>query len=132
MRKSNSVKILLMVSGVIGGAVGGALLVSPVAFEASAGIKLGDNISLLSEIRSSGGAILSTGFIVLWGAFVPKLRYVALLLSTSFYLSYGLSRVFSMVVDGLPNESLVVVTAFEIIIGTISFILFQKQKKIVN
>ncbi|VXC07470.1 conserved membrane hypothetical protein [Flavobacterium sp. 9AF] len=129
MKKNNSVQFFLMVSGIIGIVIGAALLFIPKPFEASAGINLGDNNSLLSEIRASGGMLFCTGILIFLGTFRPKLTNISLLLSTLFYLSYGLSRILSIIIDGMPDKTLVIATVFEIIIGIISFILFHKSNK---
>jgi hypothetical protein len=57
MRKLKLVKGLVVIAGMIGVTIGGALLFNPVAFEASAGISLEENINMLSEVRAPGGAL---------------------------------------------------------------------------
>jgi len=131
MKKSNLVNILLVGGGLIGIGVGSAQLFVPVAFEASAGIRLEDNISLLSEIRGTGGTLLVGGILIALGAFNSKMIFTSIVLSCLFYLSYGLSRIFSMVMDGIPTESLVIVTGLEIAIGLISlFVLYRFGKQL--
>jgi len=104
----------------------------PVTFESSAGIDLGDNSSLLSEIRAAGGTLLVAGVLILSGAFLPKLTSVSVVLSTLFYLSYGLSRLFSGLMDGIPSESLVIATVVEMVVGVLSLLAwyqFRKEKQ---
>lgn len=131
MEKSKLVKALLVVAGISGIVIGGALLFNPVAFEASAGISLGkENINLLSEVRAPGGALLAGGILILLGAFISKLTQTSVVLASLFYLSYGFSRILSMVVDGVPTTSLVMATVVEIIIGMLSVsILFAFRKQ---
>jgi hypothetical protein len=130
MAKSKLVKALLIVAGLSGIAVGGALLVAPVAFEASAGIRLEENVNMLSEVRAPGGALLAGGVLILLGAFIASLTYTSVLLASLFFLSYGLSRILSIVVDGIPTTSLVMATIAEIIIGILSIsILINFRKK---
>jgi hypothetical protein len=130
MEKSKLVKALLIVAGLSGIAVGGALLFQPVAFEASAGIHLGEDVNMLSEVRAPGGALLAGGVVIFLGAFIPTLTYTSVLLGTLFFLSYGLSRTFSMIVDGVPTTSLVMATVAEVVIGVLSIaILFNFRKK---
>ncbi|MCJ8290416.1 MAG: DUF4345 domain-containing protein [Crocinitomicaceae bacterium] len=127
----NLIKVLLVVSGLTGIIIGSGLLFAPVSFEASAGIDLGTNINLLSEVRAPGGALLVAGVLILLGAFMTKLAYTSVLLSSLIYLSYGFSRVFSMIVDGVPSESLVTATIVEIVVGGLSFLVlvnFQKNQ----
>ena len=129
MENSKLIQVLLIISGIIGIGIGSALLFAPVAFEASAGINLGEDINLLSEIRAPGGLLVSGGIIILLGAFIPKLRHTALVLSSLFYLSYGISRVLSLIVDGMPHSSLLFATAIEIVIGLLSLLVFVKFSK---
>ncbi len=74
---------------------------------------------MLNEIRASGGALLASGILIMSGAFVEKLAFTAVVVSTLLYLSYGLSRVMSMVIDGMPVESLVQAAAIEIVTGLV-------------
>lgn len=124
MEKSKLVKALLFVLGITGVGIGGALLFVPVAFEASAGIHLEQDVNLLSELRAPGGTLLITGILIMLGAFNPRMAFISILLSTLFYLSYGASRVFSILVDGIPNDSLVIATIIEIVIGSLSLFVF--------
>lgn len=131
MKKFRTVQILLVFAGIIGIGVGGAQLFIPVAFESSASINLGNNISLLSEIRAAGGTLLIAGIIIMAGAFIPQITYSSVALSALFYLSYGVSRMLSMSIDGMPSESLVMATVAEIIVGVFSLWVFaglQKEK----
>jgi hypothetical protein len=129
MGKSKLVKGLLVVAGLIGITIGGALLFDPVAFEASAGISLKEDINMLSEVRAPGGALLAGGILILLGAFISKLTYTSVLLASLFYLSYGFSRILGMIVDGVPTTSLVMATVIEIIIGVLSISIFFFRKK---
>lgn len=131
MKKSKFVKALLVISGITGICIGGAMLFAPVAFEASAGIILGNDVSLLSEIRAPGGTLLVAGVLILSGAFIPDMTYLSIILSCLFYLSYGLSRILSITFDGIPNKAIIIATTAEIILGLLSFFLmlkFQRQQ----
>lgn len=122
------IQSLLIIAGIIAIIVGGAMLFIPVAFEASAGIHLGENISLLSEVRAPGGTLLVAGILIMSGAFVAKMTHISILLSCLFYLSYGLSRVLGIMMDGVPSESLMIATVVEIIIGLVSLFLMIKLR----
>ena len=130
MEKSKLVKALLVIAGMSGIAIGGALLFSPIAFEASAGIHLEGNVNMLSEVRAPGGALLAGGILILLGAFISTLTETSVLLASLFYFSYGLSRILSMIMDGVPTTSLVMAAISEIIIGILSIlILFNFRNK---
>lgn len=132
MKTNVFVKTLLIISGIIGMGVGYALLFFPVAFEASAGITLGKDVNLLSEIRTPGGLLLAGGAIIFFGAFYSKLTYQSMLLSSLIYLSYGLARLVGIIMDGFPSESLMIAMIAELVIGLLSLfvsIRLSKQRK---
>ncbi len=129
MRDSKVLKTILIVAGVVGIIVGGANLFVPVAFNASSGIDLGDNISLINEMRASGGGLLLSSVVILMGVFVSRLAFTSTLLATMLYLGYGFSRVLSMVVDGMPSDDLVSVAIFEIFVGLVALLGLWKYTK---
>lgn len=126
MKNVNVIRTVLIIGGIIGIFVGGAQLLMPVTFQASAGIVLGDNVNLLSETRATGGTLLMAGIVIISGAFISGMMYISMVFSTLFYLSYGISRALSMLVDGMPGETLVIATIAEIIIGLISLYLMLR------
>ena len=119
----------MFISGLILAGVGGVIVFMPVAFYANNGIELGGNISLLSEIRASGSALLASGTLVMSGAFVAKLAFASAVVSSLVYLSYGLSRILSMAVDGMPAEGLVQAAALEIAIGLACVFALSKYRE---
>ena len=121
MTSTLTLKILLLAGGTIATGIGAALLLAPVWFQASAGITLGPDPNLLSEMRAQGAVLLGTGAIILAGAFVQSLAFTATLLATVFFLAYGLARTLGVVLDGLPGSSLVAATGIELVIGALSF-----------
>jgi len=117
MTNSRVLKTILFVSGLIATVVGGAILVMPVGFYALNGIEFTSDINLLNEIRAPGGALLASGILIMSGAFVAKLTFTATVLSIVLFLSYGLSRILSIAIDGMPVEGLVQAAVLEIVIG---------------
>ena len=110
-------RILLGASGVILLLVGAATLLQPHAFFASEGIRLGNAPGLLSEIRAPGGLLIGCAISILLGAFRQTLTQTPLMLSAIVYGSFGLSRLLSIGLDGLPSASLMGATAVELAIG---------------
>lgn len=132
--KTTTVAIFLLLAGITGIYIGASLLFDPIAFEAAAQIPIVADVNLLSEIRSSGGAILGTAMIIGLGAFLKQLTKISLILSVLFYLSYGVSRTIAILQDGLPGNALIYVTIAELVIGTIALLLLvryiNQEKKI--
>ena len=128
MKTQTLTKIALAVSGVIATGVGVGVLFAPHAFHAAAGIMLGKDVNLLNEMRSSGGMVLVSGLFILLGAIRAKVAYLALVVSSVLYLSYGLSRLVSLAADGIPNGSMLQILVLELVIGGICAILLQRER----
>ncbi len=128
MKNSALTRITLTVSGLIATGVGVGVLFMPHAFHASAGIVLGDDVNLLNEMRSSGGVVLASGLFILMGAIRAKMAFLALIVSTTVYLSYGLSRVVSLVADGVPSSSMLQILALELFIGTLCAVMLKTYR----
>ena len=129
MKNSNVVKTVLIFSGLILFGIGGTIVFNPVAFYATYGIELAGNISLFNEIRAPGGALLVSGILIMLGAFVDRLTFTSVVVSTLLYLSYGLSRILSMAIDGMPAVGLVQAAALEIVIGLVCVFVFVKYRE---
>ncbi|PCI38367.1 MAG: hypothetical protein COB50_02460 [Thiotrichales bacterium] len=134
MKNSIVIKAILLISGLILIAVGAGILCSPVVFFAADGVSVAaGNVDLLSTIRASGGALLSAGTLVIAGIFIKRLTFTSMLVSIVMYLSYGFSRIISMLVDGMPNNGLVVTAVIEIMIGMICvFAMCKYREKLVT
>src|SRR5690606_16809826 len=128
MEKSKFVRSFLFVAGIIGIGIGGSMLFIPVAFEASAGIDLAEDINLQSELRAPGGMILALGIIITAGVFFSKITYFSMQMSCLFYLSYGVARMVGIIIDGLPNDSFLIAMAIELILGGISLLLLYRYR----
>ena len=110
-------KIILFISGATAVGIGAAILAVPIAFHATNGIALGDNTSLLSEIRAPGGALLTMGLFMLAGLLRQRLAGFSLAVGAAVFLSYGLSRCIAIAVDGWPEQGLVAAAVIELVIG---------------
>ena len=132
MKKSKILKSIIFISGLIGVYVGIEILFMPVSFYATSGIHLGENVSLLNEMRAPGGALLASGLLIILGGFWERLAFTSIVLATLLYLSYGLSRMYSMVIDGAPAEILVYVAIAEILVGSVCAIALFKYRVVEN
>ena len=129
MKNSKVLKTILFLSGLIASGIGAAILFTPVAFYTGSGIMLGEDISLLSDIRAAGAGLLALGAMIMSGAFIAKLTFTSAVISTLVYLSYGLSRIMSIAIDGLPVDALVQAMVLEIIIGLVGVFALLKYKE---
>jgi len=110
-------RAILALGGLVGIGIGLAMLLIPDTFHGSAGIVLDENASLMSEMRAFGGVLVALSLVVLLGSVISQLTFTAAVVASLVYLSYGLSRLLSMAIDGMPSEMLVGATALEILMG---------------
>ena len=131
MKNSKVLKGILLFSGILIAAIGAAYLFTPIQFYSSANeTDISGNVNLLSEVRASGGALFAGGILIILGVFVSKLTYTSTVLSILIWLGYGVSRILSVVVDGVPNEGLMTAMILEIIFGVVFvFALLKYQEK---
>ena len=83
------------------------------------GIEVGGNATLANELKAPAGALLLAGLLMFAG--VIRLRYAVVSLATAaaVYSSYGLGRVISIAVDGLPHIGMIIAAGIEIAIGAV-------------
>lgn len=117
MEYSKAVKVLQGIAGMTGIIIGLGMTFFPIAFQSSVGISLGDNVSLLSETRAPGSLLLVGGFIIMLSIFSARWRHVGLVLTVLIYFGYGFGRTVSLLLDGLPHQSLLIALIIELIIG---------------
>lgn len=123
MSRSLFLYAVLFLSGVIAVLIGAAIVLDPVGFHATSGIHLGaGDAALLNEMRAAGGAILAIGLLALVGLFVRQLQTLALTASAVFYTGYGLARLASLMMDGVPDQMMVWITALELAVGAVCFL----------
>ncbi|MEZ5017216.1 MAG: DUF4345 domain-containing protein [Flavipsychrobacter sp.] len=128
MNSNKLTSLFLVIAGLIGLAVGVGLTFFPVSMQAQYDIIMQGNVSQLSEIRAPGLSILSISVIILIGAFRVRWRYIALLLSALVFLSYGVGRLLSLALDGIPAQGLMVAMLVELIIGLLALLALRKVK----
>ena len=117
MQPTKTLRVLVALSGLIALAIGASILIDPAGFHAAHDIELGSSASLMSEVRAPGGALLGLGLLMLVGAFQRALTFTAGILAAAVYLAYGVSRLLSVVLAGVPHEGLVGATAIELVLG---------------
>ena len=112
-------KGLLLASGLLAAGIAVTILFAPDAFYTSYGIDIGSNVNLANELKAPAGVLLIAGLLMLTGVFRSGLVTASLATATAIYLPYGLSRLLSMAIDGLPNSALVIAAVLEIAIGVV-------------
>lgn len=124
-------RIYLIVAGLVAGALGTMILLSPVAFYAGYGLLVDGQVDLLNELRSHGLGLLAAGLFIASAAFLSQLVTSATFLATALYLSYGTSRIVAMAWDGLPSSGLQLAAGIEIVLGLVGLALLLRQRRVV-
>jgi hypothetical protein len=117
LRKSRVVTASLVVAGLSAVVIGGTILFVPSPFFGSTGVELGDNPTLLSDIRGLGALLLAFGVVIAIGGFVRALAFTSALVGAVLYLAYVFARVLSIAVDGMPGSSIVAALVAELVLG---------------
>ena len=124
------IKGLLLISGLLAAGIAATILFAPDAFYAGYGIDASSNVSLANELKASAGMLLIAGLLMLAGVIRTELIIASLGTATVTFLSYGLSRLLSMAIDGVPHSGLVSAAVLEIAIGGICLIAFMRLRKL--
>ena len=126
--KNTMTVFYLVIAGLLLLVIGSAILLAPNAFHGSNGIILGDNPNLLSEIRAPGGLLAVSGIVILLGALRLRLRESAVQFATLVYGSFGLARLVSMALDGMPSSSIVGATSLELIVAFVGLVILRRAR----
>ena len=124
MKNSKVLKGYLFLSGIILTVIGSLTTFNPIPIKAEEGIDIAGNASALNDVRSFGMLLLGTALLLITGALKSSVRKSATLSAVILFLSLGIGRVFSMLIDGIPSEGIIKATGIEFVFGIIGLILF--------
>lgn len=130
--KKTIFRVYFVIAGLLLFAIGTAILFAPTAFHAANGVALGSsNPNLLSEIRAPGALLAGSGILVLMGAFRQARRSQAAQLSLLVFGTFGVARLVSIVLDGIPSASLLGATVLELSMASVGLlILLQRRSQV--
>ena len=120
-------RLALAISGVLLLAIGTAIFVGPLAYQADMGVTLPNDPTLLSDLRAMGGGLVGFGLLLVAGAKWRALGSAAAVGGAILYLSYGIARLISMAVDGLPADTLVVSAGIELLVGGVLALVIYRE-----
>lgn len=110
-------RLALGVSGFTAVAIGLAITLDPPAFYSAYGIVLTPNQNLMSELRAPAVNLAALGLIILSGALYQKMAQTAAWLGTTVFLAFATGRLVSLIIDGLPSESILAALGIEVALG---------------
>ena len=123
-------RAVLGVSGLVAIAIAATILVAPDLFYAGYGIEVGGNATLANELKAPAGALLAAGLLMLAGVVRSSLAVISLVTATVVYLSYGLARVASIAMDGLPHSGMISAAGIEIFIGAVCLLTLRHVRRV--
>ncbi|MEO0575419.1 MAG: DUF4345 domain-containing protein [Pseudomonadota bacterium] len=97
--------------------IGCALLLIPKTFLEKSHVVFERNASLMSELAAPSGVLIIAGGLMMLGSVKPRFIDIGLVVGAIIYGSYGVGRIISMLMHGLPSSSLVSATLFELVIA---------------
>lgn len=128
--KRGMTRILLFSAGALLGVIGSALMVSPRAFLEMSHVLVDQDPGLMSELTAPSGVLILTGALMVLAAFKLRLAKLALTVGAVVYGSYGLGRLVSMALHGVPSDSLIAATMVELALALIlGFIAMTKSRE---
>ena len=127
---SIAIRLVLFLSALIAIVIAATILFAPDFFYAGYGIEISGNATLVNELKAPAGALLVAGLIMSAGVFRTGFAVVSLTTATIVYLSYGMSRVMSIVVDGVPHGSMVSAAGIELVIGAVCFVALLHARRV--
>jgi hypothetical protein len=80
-------------------------------------------------LKAPAGALLLAGILMLAGVVRKEFTIPSLATASAIYLSYGLSRVISMAIDGFPHSGQVSAAQLELVIGAICLVDLVRHRK---
>ncbi|MEL6858499.1 MAG: DUF4345 domain-containing protein [Pseudomonadota bacterium] len=113
----------LSASGAILTLIGGALMFAPKAFLETSHVFIDRDPGLMSELTAPSGVLIITGAFMILAAIKLRFANPALSIGAIVYGSYGVGRLISMVLHGLPSESLITATAVELAVAALLIVL---------
>lgn len=120
-------KATLGISGLTAVGIGGFIMAAPHAFYASYGITLGDNASLLSELRAPAAGLVTLGVLMLTGIWRSAMAQLAVAATLIVFLAFPAGRLIGLAVDGMPSGAIIGALVLEVAIAMLCIFAFRKR-----
>lgn len=122
-------KKTLLVAGIVVAYVGMGMLVCPFEFfDFNSGVSFTYSADRASEFRGVGAFIMLCGLFITLGAILNKQLNNIYVLSLAIYASFSLGRITSLIIDGIPNQTISLILGIEVVIFITCLISFIKHR----
>jgi hypothetical protein len=110
--------VTLSISGLLLIFGGTTRLINPIKYYLkNTGIKLENEVNVLSEARGVSSVMVFGGIIMLLGTIVPELTITSFVVAILILLGFAFGRSLSIALDGKPNKLLIQGLISEIVLG---------------
>lgn len=120
-------KVALGLAGFTALAIGLVILIAPHAFYASYGITLGDDASLLSELRAPGASLAGFGLLMVIGIWRHTILPVSVAAALTVFIAFPTGRLIGIAMDGMPANSLISALVVELMIAALCLAAFRRR-----
>lgn len=132
MNSLKFLKIYLIISGLLLSVIGTLTAFNPVEIKANEGIEITGNASALNDVRAFGILLLAIAILSFSGAIKVTTKKTAAITVPLLFISLGIGRVISILLDGMPSDGMVKATILEFVLGLTGTILYFINKKHFN
>lgn len=127
MRPTLFEKTALGLSGLTALTIGAFILFAPHTFYASYGISLGEDASLLSELRAPGAGLAGFGLLMLLGIWRHAVLPIGIAAALTVFIAFPAGRLVGLAVDGMPSGSVIGALVVELIIAVLCLAAFRQR-----
>ena len=120
--------VILSISGLMLFMLAGLLrLINPIEnYWKNSGIKINDEVNMLSEVRGMSALMSLGGIVILLGTVVPELRLTSFIVAIMIFGGYAIGRLLSFGIDGRPNKQIITGLVSEVVLCSVNtFCLIQ-------
>ena len=125
--KTKLVNIYIFISALLLLLIGGFISISPTKYLLQFQEQLVSSVELLSELRGMGGMLVGFSTLAFVSLFAKELKKTSLISLIIIFSSFSIFRVFGIIMDGLPNSSILIALSIEIIFTFLGIISYKKQ-----
>lgn len=109
--------VVLSISGLMLFTLAGLLrLINPIEnYWKNSGIKIENEVNMLSEVRGMSTVMLLGGIVIMLGAIIPELTLTSFIVAILLFGGYAIGRLLSIVIDGKPNKLIIIGLVSEVV-----------------
>lgn len=120
-------KIALGVSGLTALGIGIFIQAAPQMFFASYGVTLGDDPSLLSELRAPAAGLAAFGALMLVGIWHRAMAPVSRIMALAVFIAFPSGRLIGLGLDGAPSGPIMGALVFELSVAGLCIAAFGRR-----